>query len=131
MFQNSTQGSRMLMRGYHGIGASVSVDRLAFGSSSVSGATATLGAFPSKTDNGLRLCPLLFMEGSNGPRGEAPGLLFCPQDGAATAFKPEVGTVAGSGQLAGKTLLSIGVGTPNTAIVGIGFFNITDPWRAQ
>ena len=128
MFQNSTQSTRMLMRGYHGIGSSVSVDRMAYGSSSVSGATATLGSFPSKADNGLRLCPLQLMEGSNGPRGEAAGLLFCPQDSLTSVFKPEVGFVAGSGAFAGKTLLSIGVGTPGAGIVGIGFFDATS-WR--
>lgn len=131
VFQNGTSTGRSTMRGSHGIGAAVTCDRVTF-TSGTSGVVAALGAFPSRVDNGLRLTPMLIMDGTtaNGPRGELPGAFFCPQSDVNNVIGTGVRLTAGQGPFAGKTLLSFTVGAPNSQSGnGTGFFDISGPWR--
>ena len=121
-----------LMRASTGIGGPVDCSRLVFGgSNSVSGADGTSGSFPSRTDNGLRLSTIQITDGagSNGPRGEVPGSFYCPQSGVTGAIGADVVLTQGTAQFAGKTVLSLSVGVPNGSSSGIGFFDVTGPWR--
>lgn len=121
-----------VMRASHGLGAVDTPSRLIFGSpSSISGMDSTCGTFPSRTDNGLRLSAIQFTDGAavNGPRGELPGAYHCPQTGVLAGIGADVVLTKGTGRFAGKTLLSISVGNPSSNNQGIGFFDVTTPWR--
>ena len=120
------------MRASTGLGASVQASRRVFGTStSPSGGDTALGAFPSRSDNGLRLSEILATDGdvTNGPRGAFPGAYHCPQSGVAAAIGGDAVLTRGSAQFAGKTLLSMVCGTPGNANHGLGFFDATGPWR--
>ena len=129
MFSGSTTGTFVVARQYHGLGSAVSLFRKAFGESTTSGNSNALGSFPSKADNGLRLAPVLLVDADNSPRGEAPGLFHCPQNGLAAVFPATVTFTDGAGKFAGQKLLSVGVGPLSNNAVGIGFFDATVPWR--
>jgi len=122
-----------IMRASHGLGNAISTTRQVFGSAgSLSGSDSVGGTFPSRADNGLRLSPILLTDGAvaNGPRGEVPGAFHCPQTGVTAAFGVDIALTTGTAQFAGKTLLSIAIGAPGNTVGGIGFFNLTDPWRS-
>ncbi|MDH1472948.1 hypothetical protein N5F13_00435 [Comamonas thiooxydans] len=129
---SSLSGGFQLMRASTGIGGAVSCERLVFGgSNSISGIDGTSGSFPSRADNGLRLSTIQITDGvtANGPRGEMPGAFYCPQSGVPAAIGADVVLTQGSAQFAGKTVLSLSVGSPNGSPSGIGFFDVTGPWR--
>lgn len=120
------------MRASHGLGVADTPSRLVFGNAgAVSGMDSSCGTFPSRADNGLRLSSILLTDGaaSNGPRGELPGAYHCPQTGALVGMGADVVLTKGAGRFAGKTLLSISVGNPSSSNQGIGFFDVTTPWR--
>lgn len=121
-----------VMRASHGLGATTGCSRLVFGNAGVtSGADAFGGAFPSRTDNGLRLSAIQLTDGavSNGPRGELPGAYHCPQTGVFAGIGSDVVLTKGAGPFAGRTLLSLSVGNADISGGGIGFFDVTAPWR--
>ena len=129
---SSLSSGFQLMRASTGIGGPVDCNRLVFGgSNSISGVDGTSGSFPSRTDNGLRLSTIQITDGvsSNGPRGEVPGAFYCPQSGVPVAIGADVVLTQGTSQFAGKTVLSLSVGVPNGSSSGIGFFDVTGPWR--
>lgn len=131
LFSNNTQGMS-LMRASTGLGATVSSNRLVFGNAAAtSGSDAAGGSFPSRADNGLRLSAIQLTDGAvtNGPRGELPGAYHCPQAGVAAGIGADVVLTPGTGAFAGKTLLSLLVGSMETQYPGIGFFDVTGPWR--
>ena len=122
-----------IMRASHGLGGAISTTRQIFGSAnSPSGADTVAGSFPSRTDNGLRLSAILLTDGAtvNGPRGEVPGAYHCPQSGVTSAFGVDIALIKGTAQFAGKTLLSMATGAPANTTGGIGFFDVTGPWRS-
>lgn len=123
----------VLQRQSHGIGNASACTRWVAGSpGSVSGADASLGAFPSRADNGLRLCPVLLSDGdmlAAGPRGELPGVYHCAQTGVLAAFGADAALRDGQGALAGRKLMSFGVGALSGAATGCGFVDVTGPWR--
>lgn len=131
VFSNTSAGFAV-MRASHGLGTTDTPLRLVFGNAgSTSGMDATCGTFPSRTDNGLRLSAIQLTDGlvANGPRGELPGAFHCPQSGVLAGIGANVVLTKGAGQLYGKTLLSISVGNPSSPNQGIGFFDVTTPWR--
>ncbi len=67
---------------------------------------------------------------TDAPRAWVPGVLHIPQSGAVAAGLTPRTTVAGSGEMAGRTLLVVGAGNPNTSGYGAGLIDITGPWRA-
>ncbi|WP_182282915.1 hypothetical protein [Comamonas testosteroni] len=122
-----------LKRLAHGIGSAVQATRKVFGSvSSFSGNDAYLGAFPSTVDNGLHLSPILLSDGpaTAGPRGIAPGAFHCPQTGALAGFGWDVAMTKGQGAFLGTMLLSVQVGSPASGNQGVGFLDVTGPWRS-
>lgn len=116
-----------------GLGGVAQASRAVWGSASaVSGADTSLGAFPSRTDNGLRLGPIALSDGlmsAFGPRGEFPGAYHCPQSGVVTAMGADARQTDGQGELSGRRLLSVGAGNLGGSATGCGFFDITGPWR--
>lgn len=116
-----------------GLGGGVQASRAVWGSAAaVSGADASLGAFPSRTDNGLRLGPIALSDGlmsAFGPRGEFPGAYHCPQSGVIAAMGADARQTDGQGELLGRRLLSVGAGNLGGSATGCGFFDITGPWR--
>lgn len=129
IFASSSVGFGV-MRASTGIGATTGVSRLVFGGG-VSGNDGTCGAFPSRVDNGLRLSPIQFTDGpvTFGPRGRVPGAYYCPQTGVFAGIGSDVVLTPGASQFVGRTLLSLAVGSPNNVSQGMGFFDITGPWR--
>lgn len=123
-----------LKRLAHGLGSAVQAARKVFGSvSSFSGSDGYLGAFPSTVDNGLHLSPILINDGPvapAGPRGIAPGAFHCPQTGALAGFGWDVAMTKGQGAFVGKMLLSVQVGSPASGNQGVGFLDVTGPWRS-
>lgn len=117
-----------------GLGGVVQASRAVWGSASaVSGADSSFGAYPSRTDNGLRLGPILVSDGlmnAFGPRGELPGALHCPQSGVIASMGSDVRQTEGQGDLLGRRLMSVGVGNLAGSAAGCGFIDITGPWRA-
>lgn len=128
IFSSSTAGFE-IMRSSAGVGASVGANRLTFGNG-ISGSDVTAGNFPSRADNGLRLSPIQMTDGAAtfGPRGDLPGAFHCPQSGVLAGIGADVVLTRGSGPFAGKTLLSLSVGSPGSN-GGVGFFDVTGPWR--
>lgn len=134
IFSGAAISGYSLMRASTGIGGTIDCSRLVFGSNTAtSGLDTTAGTFPSRTDNGLRLSPILLTDGavSGGPRGEIPGAYHCPQSYVGSEIGSDVILHQGVGQFSGKTLLSIAVGPAGNAgsSSGRGFFDITGPWR--
>lgn len=133
VFSSSMSTGMVLQRQSHGIGNASACTRWVAGSTaSVSGADASLGAFPSRADNGLRLCPVLLSDGdmlAAGPRGELPGVYHCAQTGVLAAFGADAALRDGQGALAGQKLMLFGVGALSGAATGCGFVDVTGPWR--
>lgn len=132
IFSTTFSAGLILQRLSAGIGGAVNVERRVFGGG-VSGADSTLGVFPSRVDNGLRLSPVLVSDGQiavNGPRGEVPGAAHCPQTGVIAAMGADVRQIEGAGVFAGRRLLSVGCGVLSGAATGCGFVDITGPWRS-
>ncbi|MDN5505688.1 MAG: hypothetical protein L0H10_18015 [Comamonas sp.] len=132
-FQASAATGMSIQRGSTGLGGAIQTSRVVLGNSGYqSGADPSLGAFPARADNGLRLSPILLLDGAgttNGPRGELPGGYHCPQTQVLATFGADVRLSPGNGQFAGKQLLSFCVGNPATLNQGIAFVDAAGPWR--
>lgn len=97
-----------------------------------SGLDATFGDFPSIVDGKLRLSRRYLASAGSGapPRGDIPGWFHVPQAKLSDQFKPLDTVIHGA-----KTLLAVCGGTttfayvPTTNNAGIGFIDITGPWR--
>lgn len=117
-----------------GIGGAVQAARSVWGApGGVSGADATLGAYPSRADNGLRLSSIALSDGAMatyGPRGELAGMYHSPQTGVLASFGADARITQGGGALVGRHLLSVGCGSLAAAATGCGFIDITGPWRS-
>lgn len=133
IFCNSSSGGFTLKRLAHGLGSAAQCVRRVFGDAgSRSGNDSTLGAFPSSVDNGLHLSTILLTDGANSysPRGSMPGAYHCPQAGVLAALGSDVAITKGQGPFSGKQLLSVQIGSPSTGNQGVGFLDITGPWRS-
>ena len=122
-----------LKRMAYGIGGAVQCFRKVFGTvTSASGTDGFLGTFPSAVDNGLYLSNILLLDGPGaaaGPRGRMPGAYHCPQSGVLAVYGSDVAIIKGQGVFAGKQLLTVQIGTPNTGSQGVAFVDVTGPWR--
>lgn len=132
VMQTGAASGRSLMRASHGIGGAVLCTRDAWGAAGVSGLAGGWGPFPSRVDNGLRLSPIVLSDGAmgvDGPRGELPGAYHCPQTGVAGVL-PMCSLMDGTGRFFGRKLLVLHCGSPAVSSgQGVGFFDITGPWR--
>lgn len=133
VFQHGSSNGMALQRQSHGIGGAVTSHRVVTGGvSAPSGGDTTLGAFPSRADNGLRLSPIITADGdmaTSGPRGEMPGAYHCPQTGLIGAFGADVRLTDGQGNFTGKKLLTVGCGNPSGVATGCAVLDVTGPWR--
>ena len=128
----TTTAGLYLMRSSAGLGGGIASTRLVVGgNNTVSGADTSYGNFPARADNSLRLSAIMMTDGAVtfGPRGEIPGAFHCPQAGVAGSIPGDATLTLGTTQFTGRTLLSMRVGTPQTLNYGVGFFDVTGPWR--
>jgi len=98
-----------------------------------SGADATLGPFPGAVDGQMKFARrLLCSSADNTPRAALPAVLHIAQSGVLNHIAPG-DRVAGSGALAGRTLLALASSNnpnhSNQAAQGIYLLDITGPWR--
>lgn len=133
VFSSDSNAGLVLQRLSHGLGASAVCTRFVTGlASAASGADASMGAFPSRADNGVRLSPIVLSDGVmgvGGPRGELPGVFHCPQAGVLAGYGAASVLKDGQGVFAGRKLLSIGIGALAGPASGCGFVDVTGPWR--
>lgn len=133
VFQPGAVNGRVLARASHGIGGAIASARMSWGVAGISGIAGGMGAFPSRTDNGVQVAPIVLSDGpdfSAGPRGELPGALHCTQTAAASLQSDDLTRTDGSGAFAGRVLVSILVGSPSTtASPGVALWDATGPWR--
>lgn len=133
IFATDDSTGLVLQRQSHGIGGATATSRLVTGRKDVaSGADTTLGAFPSRVDNGLRLSHIMLSDGDivvAGPRGEMPGAYHCPQSGLLGAFGADVRLADGRGPFAGHKLLTVGCGSLSGNATGCAVLDVTGPWR--
>jgi hypothetical protein len=130
---NGVTGGLVLQRMSAGLGGAVQVSRAITGNTAAtSGNDATLGVYPSRADNGLRLSPIMLSDGvmgNFGPRGELPGAYHCPQTGLVGAMGTDAFMTPGQGVYSNRRLQSVGGGSVSAAALGCGFIDITGPWR--
>ena len=134
VFATANANGMTLQRASHGLGSAIVCDKGTWGISGMSGVAGGMGAFPARSDNSLRLGAFTIFDGvrESGPRGELPGALHCPQTGLTTSIGQDVRFRAGNGDFAGKTLLSIWGGSPNSSSgQGVAFFDARGPWRPE
>lgn len=123
-------------RGYTGLGSSSLHCTVPYIGTNTftSGSDGALGPFPSVIDGALYLSRRYVAASTTSPpRGDLPGVLSSPQSLLYDSFK-QLDRAPGSGLFAGRTLQAV---TPTTAIgsgstnvnTGIGFIDITGPWR--
>lgn len=135
VFAGTAGNGISLQRMSGGLGGAITASCTAWGASrGVSGADSALGVYPSRTDNGLRLCRIMVSDGvmaSYGPRGEFPGAYYCAQSGVVAAFGADVYKHQRQGAFADDVLLSIGCGALGASAPGCGFFAISSAgWRS-
>lgn len=130
---NGVTGGLLLQRMSAGLAGAQQVSRAITGNTAAtSGNDATLGAYPSRSDNGLRLSPIMLSDGAManfGPRGELPGAYHCPQTGVVAAMGGDAFLTQGQGIYSSRRLQSVGCGSLSSAALGCGFIDITGPWR--
>jgi len=145
---NSSDGSLLtgnvsnafVMRQAAGMGAalqtSVGNELLSTGTSGATGQSASYGPFPSRAAQALFLTRNIVADGGTfgvaGRRGFVPGVLHVPQSDVLTAYPTAGIQEVGSGDYSGKMLLSVALNSNIASTAnGIGFIDITGPWRPQ
>ena len=123
----------VLARGFTGVGTAVVSRRLPYvGSATLvySGQNdPTLGAFPSPIDGSLLLSGQ-YVSDAGAPRGDLPGVRYCPQTGAWASFKMFDTVVQGGRKFITSTPSSVTSSTASTVPnTGASFIDITGPWR--
>lgn len=133
VFSSAVNTGMVLQRLSGGVGGGVQVSRGVWGAvTAVSGNDSTLGGYPSRADNGMRLSPVLLSDGAmavGGPRGELPGCYHCPQTGVLASFGADARLTNGQGLLVGRKLLTLGAGGVGGAASGCGVLDVMGPWR--
>lgn len=123
-----------LARGFTGLGTAVLSRRHPYVGSSSSGNysgqnDATLGAFPSPIDGSLLLSEQ-FVRDAGAPRGDLPGLRYCPQTGAWDSFKMFDTLLQGGRKFITSTPSSLDSNSSSAVpTTGASFIDITGPWR--
>lgn len=126
----SARTGAYLVRSHTAIGQSIAAQRIG---SHHNGSTAdayagtagySWGVYPNGPNNGLMTGALEVF--ALGIRGKLPGLLHPVQD-CGTAFSTGA-TVDGTDDLAGRRLLAVRTGPPNSGKAGTVFFDVTGPW---
>ena len=128
------QASQYYPRSHLATGSSVvETVRALSGGQSISGMDATNGAFPGAIDGSLSLAAIGTSSTLNAPlRGKLPGIYQVLHSNVGAAIAP-MSIVKGTGALAGRSLLALGLGGSSTTYpstgLGISLADITGPWR--
>ena len=122
-----------IARGFTGLGTAVLTLRFPYVGSAdnyYSGQNdTTLGAFPSPIDGSLLLSEQSVRD-AGAPRGDLPGVRYCPQTGAWASFKMFDTLLQGGRKFITSTPSSITSHAMSTvSIAGASFIDITGPWR--
>ena len=133
VFASAANAGFFVQRMSLGVGGALRCSRRPLsGTAGISGADNTLGTFPTRADNGLRMVEVAFSDGdmaANGPRGFIPGVLYVPQSGVAAAMSVDGYIHDGVGELSGEKLAVVGCGGLDSAArTGCGFVSLKD-WR--
>lgn len=93
------------------------------------GADAHFGPAPSAIDGQIKLSRVMLVEQSSGvPRSIIPGAFYVPQSGLINLFKA-FDVMDGGGEFAGRRMMAVAPGSYYYRRDGIGFVDITGPWR--
>lgn len=135
VFMAEAVSYRSVQRRANGLGGAQTCDRTAYGTIN-SGVNGLLGPCLSTAGNALVTCDIILSDGgtlsTNGPRGSIPGAQCCIQTGSNAVFGYGIGTVAGTGNYLGRSLLHVNttsVADAGSNNLGTAFFDITGPWR--
>lgn len=134
VFRAGAANTYSIMRRASGLGTSVTAARTAYGATN-SGVDGAFGPGPMAANNGLVFTPIVLSDGggfaANGARGEFPGALCCLNTGLESSYSAEKGQIDGDGQYLGRALLHLrgGAAAGSGSNIGVGFFDITGPWR--
>lgn len=135
VFSGAHGSNRTLQRAVSGVGGAITSERWA-GGGETSGLSGVFGAAPGVASNNLFLCKAVQADGVlsvNGPRGEMPGVAICLQSGLTNIYTAgSTAQALGTGQYSGLSLLPAwaAAGTlASTTNIGVGFFDVTGPWR--
>ena len=120
-------------RAWQGLGGCAQLEAAPYTgtASSVSGADATLAAFPSIIDGRLLLSRVFLREsGANPPRANVPGAFRIPQSGALSLLADGDIVIAG-GALAGRRLVAVATTITGFSVAPTGVYLVdaTGPWR--
>lgn len=131
---SSSTGGSFFSRGWQGLGGAVYARPVPESGSigSISGVDTSLGSAPSLIDGSIKLARMLLKDqGSPGIlRSVIPGVRFVPQVLDGTIFPIQFALSDGAGDLVGRKLAAVFVGTgANSARTGTAFIDITGPWR--
>lgn len=115
-------------RSTNGLNTSIPIKiyHMALGSGYSGGTGMFNGNYPSLTNNGLVLAQCQYND-DWGRRGIMPGMLSCTQI-AYNNFSTR-NVIDGQQHFIGKRLLAINLGSSNSNLNGVMFFDITTPWR--
>ncbi|WGT65000.1 hypothetical protein [Variovorax paradoxus] len=141
VFSGGSTAGTAFPRSYTALGSAVVQTIFSYvgnqGSPLASGKDNTFGSFPSVIDGAMRLSNKYVTAGTVSPvRGDMPGIYHVPQSQVYDTFK-QLDKVPGSGSLAGRVLQAVScrdvstgpTNAPLSGNTGIGFIDITGPWR--
>lgn len=129
---NANSGAIYVARSFdQSAGSTPSLSYAYVGDNAMSGAVATVGAFPSGVDGELKFSRRYIATDASSrlPRAEIPGVLHVPQSGLLGKIAAR-DTVQGGGALAGRTLLAL-LGGADASVSNVYFVDITGPWRQE
>ena len=98
-----------------------------------SGADGALGPFPDPVDGKIKLSQVFLYDDANATyptaRAVVPGLLYVPMSGVAAVIQPR-DYLIGTGALEGRILMALPLSvSPTASQDGVGFVDLTGPWR--
>lgn len=135
MYEGLLDGSNalrtVLARGYTGMGSAQLAVRKPYTGlgAAFSGLDSTLGTFPSVVDGSVILSRQ-YVSDAPAPRGDIPGVQYCPQASVRGAFKMfDALAHGGRKYIVSTTSSSSGSGSPSVSSGGASFIDITGPWR--
>jgi len=137
-YNSASSGAGSFMRGFTGLGATVSAAWRGVGSGTTGASGAdnnALGPFPNQSTNGLLLAEVVVGQSpleTYGPRGTFPGAAFVPQSNTGGGVFARGTLIDGVGSFAGSKLMCFPQGgTLSSASNDFAFFiDVTRDWRS-
>ena len=123
-----------LQRGISGMGSSERCSiRGEISQGTYSGGDPLFGSFPPIVDGVMRLSKVIIFGNtqSDGARGYLPGVFYIPHTNISGNVFPLKTIVEGTGAMAGKKMTPVNSSAPiyYPASSGMGFFDVSGPWR--